>query len=237
MIKYQFEEYKVNFMKLTEFENLIEKKPLGQILQEAALISSGQIELALMEQSSYYQFKIGEILALHGWIPQKTADFFAEPFSFLVESPIRRKLGNYLCEAGLLSEFQVQDILREQKQLGVKFGSIAVLKGLIKPETLSFFLKYFFPENLDKVAYKYLNEKNEKSAHKNCKPVTNVQNTTYTQNKTTISRYEELSNGKNSHKNYKPVTNVQKTTYSQGKTISSYEELTEEGLDDIPWIN
>ncbi len=49
-------------------------KPLGQILVEAGLISMSQIELALKEQKQT-NLKIGEILTLHGWIKQETADF------------------------------------------------------------------------------------------------------------------------------------------------------------------
>ena len=51
------------------------EKPLGEILVEAGLVSLAQIEIALQEQSQS-NLKIGEILALHGWIKQETADFF-----------------------------------------------------------------------------------------------------------------------------------------------------------------
>ena len=44
-----------------------EKKPLGQLLNEAGLISAKQIEIALQEQVEIPQMKIGEILALRGW--------------------------------------------------------------------------------------------------------------------------------------------------------------------------
>ncbi|MGD1918815.1 MAG: hypothetical protein ACFCAD_07950 [Pleurocapsa sp.] len=49
------------------------KKPIGQILIEAGLISINQIEVALQEQK-YNDLRIGEILVLHGWIQQHTVD-------------------------------------------------------------------------------------------------------------------------------------------------------------------
>ena len=137
-------------------ENTIETQPLGEILQEAALISSGQVEVALMEQSNYHQLRIGEILALHGWIAEKTVNFFADTFPRLIKNPLRKKIGDYLCEAGLLNENQVQDIIKEQFKSGVKFGSLAVIKGFIKQETLDFFLQYFFPGQMGKTALPYL---------------------------------------------------------------------------------
>ncbi len=122
-------------------EQALTNKPLGEILQEAALVNSGQVQVALMEQSIYQDLRIGEILALHGWIAQKTVDFFAELLPSLVQNPVRNKIGDYFYEAGLLTKSQIQEILNEQNQIGGRFGAIAVFKVFIKPETLSFFLK------------------------------------------------------------------------------------------------
>ena len=119
------------------------KKPVGKILKEAGLINEGQLQVALIEQSIYTNLKLGEILALHGWVKQETADFFAEQMRYLIEHNIQVKIGNYFRQAGLLSQQDIDDILSEQKELGVKFGSLAVLRGCLKQETLEFFLKYF----------------------------------------------------------------------------------------------
>ena len=118
-------------------------QPIGQIMREAGLINQGQIQVALMEQEIYSHLRFGEILALHGWITQKTADFFAEDLINLSKRPQPIKIGDYLSQADLLTKKDINDILDEQFELGIKFGSMAVLKGCIKQETLEFFLKYF----------------------------------------------------------------------------------------------
>lgn len=121
-------------------------KPIGQILEEAGLINSGQVHVALIEQSIYSHLKLGEILALHGWIDQQTADFFGNKIKELIADDQKKQIGNYFFEAGLIKENDIQAILDEQKKLGVKFGSLAVLRGCITQDTLRFFLKYFAPD-------------------------------------------------------------------------------------------
>ena len=117
-------------------------QPMGQILQEAGLINQGQVQVALMEQKIYTHLKFGEILALHGWVNQKTADFFADELCHLIKKPKAIKIGKYFHQAGLLTDKEIKEILTEQFDLGIKFGFMAVLKGCIKQETLEFFLKY-----------------------------------------------------------------------------------------------
>ena len=85
-------------------------KPLGFILQEAGLITPAQVEVALQDQQ-YYQLPFGEILSLHGWIRQETADFFAEAWPTLFLSSYLQPLGYYLRSAALLSDEQIQLIL------------------------------------------------------------------------------------------------------------------------------
>ena len=53
-------------------------KPIGEILQEAGLITSPQLQVALRDQTYYQDMRLGEILALRGWVGQETADFFAQ---------------------------------------------------------------------------------------------------------------------------------------------------------------
>lgn len=119
------------------------KKRLGEILEEAGLVSPAQIEIALQDQSFYEEMRIGEILALRGWIKQETADFFADRFSVLVKQPHKKPLGFYLREAALLDENQIKMILAEQVKLTtprVRFGKLVVIKGLLKQSTVDFFL-------------------------------------------------------------------------------------------------
>lgn len=119
---------------------LFSPKPLGLILREAGLITPAQIEVALQDQK-YYQLPFGEILALHGWIQQETADFFAEIWPTVFIASYLYPLGHYLQSAALLNERQIQVILEEQKQLGIRFGALAVLKGWVSQTTINYFLE------------------------------------------------------------------------------------------------
>ena len=121
---------------------------LGEILQEAELITAAQVEVALHNQNQRLGMLLGEILALHGWIKQDTADFFVDQWPRLVNQTDRKRLGDYLQAAALLEEEQINAILKEQWQTGVKFGSLVVLRGWLKPATIDFFLTYLFPHQL-----------------------------------------------------------------------------------------
>ena len=118
---------------------------LGEILKEADLITEAQIQVALQDQQ-YSPLPIGEILVVRGWLHQETADFFAESWPRMVKTRDRRPLGYYLQQAYLLQEDQVNLILQEQRKLGVRFGSVAVLKGWVKQKTLDYFLEHLMPE-------------------------------------------------------------------------------------------
>ena len=48
----------------------------------------------------------------------------------------------------MLKEEDIKRILNEQKLTGVRFGTVAVLQGLLKSTTLDFFLMYLFPKEL-----------------------------------------------------------------------------------------
>ncbi len=128
-------------------------KSIGFLLTEADLVSLPQIELALQEQKQYLDLRLGEILALHGWLKQETADFFAQKWFKYLQEKNKHRLGYYLQEAGLLTLEQINIILDEQKRLGIKFGSIAVLHGWLKEKTLEFFIKHLAPEHLNKSVF------------------------------------------------------------------------------------
>ncbi|MCX7595215.1 MAG: tetratricopeptide repeat protein [Fischerella sp.] len=121
-------------------------KPLGQVLQQADLISTTQIEIALQEQTQAKNVRIGQIFASRGWLKQETADFFAEQWPTLLSQESKQPLGHYLKQAGLLNEHQIKTILYEQREMGLRFGELAVLKGWIKPTTISFFLQHLTSE-------------------------------------------------------------------------------------------
>lgn len=123
-------------------------KPIGEILQEAALITHPQLEVALRDQAYYEDMRLGEILALRGWIEQDTADFFVQDWFKLVNRPIARPIGFYLNKAGLISESDIKQILQEQHVNSLRFGETAIKKGLVKPNTVNFFLQNLFPSQL-----------------------------------------------------------------------------------------
>ncbi|MEL7007811.1 MAG: hypothetical protein AAFY50_13070 [Cyanobacteria bacterium J06648_1] len=124
-------------------------KPIGTILQEADLITPPQLEVALRDQTYYEDMRLGEILALRGWIKQDTADFFVQDWFKLINRRIDRPIGFYLNKAGLLSESDIQTILREQHATSLRFGDTAIKQGLLKPSTLDFFLQNLFPSQID----------------------------------------------------------------------------------------
>lgn len=134
--------------------NLTLMKPVGELLQDAGLITIPQIEVALRDQMYYQDMKLGEILALRGWIEQQTADFFAEEWMKIISSKPEKPLGFYLQQAGLLTEDRTKFILQEQHKTWLRFGSIAVLQGWLKQNTLDFFLKNLFPDSVSESSYR-----------------------------------------------------------------------------------
>ncbi|MEM8721715.1 MAG: pentapeptide repeat-containing protein [Cyanobacteria bacterium P01_G01_bin.39] len=132
-----------------------ERKPLGQLLNEAGLISAHQIEIALQEQVEIPKLKIGEIFSLRGWIKQETADFFAEQWHLLLEKEQKFPLVYYLRKASLLDENQIEFLMeqRNQSQQKVRFHQIAIQHGLVKKQTIDFLLRNLLnPQKRQKTA-------------------------------------------------------------------------------------
>jgi uncharacterized protein YjbI with pentapeptide repeats len=121
------------------------RRPLGEVLIEAGLITATQIEFALQLQSTSHQ-RIGEILASHNWIKQQTADFFAEKWADLLQQKQKKPLVYYFRSAGLLSEQQIAALILEQKQQPKpkRFHRLAVERGYLKQITVDFFLANIF---------------------------------------------------------------------------------------------
>ena len=116
--------------------------PLGAILQQAGLVSANNVKKALEQQrQSSRDLRIGEILALKGYIDSETADFFAESLPVLIKETPKKPIGQYLKQAKLLTEEQIQTILQQQKKSQLKFGAQAVVNGLLAQTTVDFFLK------------------------------------------------------------------------------------------------
>lgn len=119
---------------------------LGTVLQQAGLVTAAQIEVAQRDQVEHDDLQLGEILILRGWLKQETVDFFMTQWPQLVNRKQDHPLGHYFVKAGLLSQEQVDALLREQWQTGLRFGALAVLRGWLRQETVDFFLEYLAPE-------------------------------------------------------------------------------------------
>ena len=119
---------------------------LGVVLQQAGLVSAVRFKQAIEIQKISNKDKIGDVLASEGDITQETADFFAERWFKLVEEKPNQPIGQYLKQAGLLSDRQIQTILEEQKRTESKFGELAIAKGWLKQATVNFFLHYLATE-------------------------------------------------------------------------------------------
>ncbi len=118
---------------------------LGQTLQKAGLVSFPQIQVALADLEYSQHLRIGEVLSVRGWIAQQTADFFAEEWYPLIDQAERYPIGYYLVKSGLLTGEETYSILEEQKRIWIKFGSIAILRGLLAEQTLNYFLDNLVP--------------------------------------------------------------------------------------------
>ena len=121
------------------------KKPLGEILIESGLITASQIEIALQQQSEK-DLRVGEILASHNWIKQKTADFFATQWDELIQEKQKKPLVYYFRHSGLLNEDEINSLVEEQKtqEKQVRFHRLAVERGYVKQITVDFFLSNIF---------------------------------------------------------------------------------------------
>jgi hypothetical protein len=124
----------------------VQSKFLGEILREADLVSSWQIESALQEKMQHPDLRIGEILAQKNLIKSETANFFAQDWTKAIVEAEKHTLGYYLKQAAILDREQIEVILAEQRASGVRFGTVAVFQGFIKSTTLDFFLANLFPE-------------------------------------------------------------------------------------------
>lgn len=121
-------------------------RPIGQLLRQACLLSDAQVDVVLRDQAENGDLRFGDILALRGWLQPKTVDFFVEhwpPSSRGASEP----LGQYFKAAGLLDERQIQTLLAEQPNLGLRLGALAAHKGWLKPATVNFFLEALVPES------------------------------------------------------------------------------------------
>ena len=142
--------YQLSQKSRSDIQRLIalQTKTLGETLREADLVSSWQIETALQTKVQHPDLRIGEILARQNIIKPETADFFAGEWSKIVIASEKDAIGYYLQQAAIIDRTQIEIVLAEQRATGVRFGTVAVLKGFLKSTTLDFFLANLYPEEL-----------------------------------------------------------------------------------------
>jgi hypothetical protein len=121
-------------------------RPLGEMLQRAGLLSQAQLDVVLQDQQWQPDLRIGDILELRGWVKRDAIEFFAEQWPQLVTIGRDSPIGYYFQQAGLLSSQQVDALLKEQAQAGLRIGALAVLHGWLSQETLDWFLRSLAPE-------------------------------------------------------------------------------------------
>lgn len=116
--------------------------PLGEILQQAGLLSPETIRQALQFQvsNSNNQYLFGEILVRQGYIRKETVDFFVDDLPQLIKIDNRLRLGDYFEHAGLLNAQQIAQTLNYQSQTQKKFGEIITQQGWVNPQTLNWFI-------------------------------------------------------------------------------------------------
>ncbi|PSN18102.1 hypothetical protein C7271_14290 [filamentous cyanobacterium CCP5] len=121
--------------------------PLGLVLQKVGLVSPAQIQVVLQDQQYQPNLRIGDILELRGWVDRDAIEFFAEQWPKLAHQPRNRPIGYYLQQSTLLDSNQIQDLLQEQAQAGMRIGALAVLRGWLSQETLDLFIRHLSPED------------------------------------------------------------------------------------------
>ncbi|NJL45483.1 MAG: hypothetical protein HC922_06570 [Leptolyngbyaceae cyanobacterium SM2_3_12] len=122
-------------------------------MKQAGLLSTAQLQVVLQDQKWQPDLRIGDILELRGWVKRDAIEFFAEQWPQVANGHRDQPIGYYLQQAGLLNSQQVQALLQEQSQAGLRLGALAVLRGWLSQATLDWFLRSLAPEESGASAY------------------------------------------------------------------------------------
>jgi hypothetical protein len=98
-----------------------------------------QVQTALKHQMASAA-PLGKIMAEQGWVSQQTVDFMTTYHSELLSQLRPKRVGEWLVQAGLISDAQIQTALTEQMSSRQLLGEILVQRGLIQQQTLDYFL-------------------------------------------------------------------------------------------------
>lgn len=120
--------------------------PMGQLLQDAELLSHEQVrrilsvQASMGRQSRHQSQRFGDLVVEQGWLPPATVNFFADQYPHIWKPSYQQPLGQYLKEAALMDDDQIRTILTEQDLYGGRFGEIAVTKGWVPQGTIKVLL-------------------------------------------------------------------------------------------------
>lgn len=118
--------------------------PMGQVLQDAELLSPDQVRMILATQAEIkaqaQTRRFGELVVDRGWLPPETVNFFADQYPILGKAQHSQPIGQYLKAAALMDDDQIRTILTEQDLYGGRFGEIAVMKGWVPKGTVNLLL-------------------------------------------------------------------------------------------------
>lgn len=123
------------------FRHYHHAQPIGELLHQAGLLTTEQVQEVLKDKAKYPRFQFGQLLAQRGWLKSETVDFLIEHLPQLSTVGAKQPIGIYLLAAGLLTEGQIQTILQEQHQNSSQFGTIAAAHGWLKQETVDWLVK------------------------------------------------------------------------------------------------
>ena len=147
-----FQKQSISMLSVPDSQDYKKNQPIGQLLTEAGLIVKPQLDLALMNQKmpDYNNLKLGEILALRGWVPQKTSDFFANYWQELLEQSQaeQHKIGLDAClyESGLITSEEIVEILVHKKEKYIDIFSLILKHSHIREKTLDYLVTNLCPD-------------------------------------------------------------------------------------------
>lgn len=116
------------------------REPLILTLQNAGLLSANQVTIALEEQRRNPELDFEAMILRRKWLKRETLQFFSMQRLQDIQKSRKQPIGQYLKMAGLMTDAQINEILKEQMRTNLLFGEIASSRGWIKQQTIAFFL-------------------------------------------------------------------------------------------------
>ena len=142
----------VHIQPLLQFmtEQLAQPQANGSHLLKAGLLTSEQLEAALSDQEKQASVRLGKVIQNRGRVKERTIQFMVDRVNKHADDSqglgAYAQLGNYLVEAGLVTQIQVDQALEEQKTSNKSMGEILVSHGWVTPQTIEYMAQSLFQE-------------------------------------------------------------------------------------------